>query len=257
MSFGFIGAGNMGSALAKGVCASSKDVVLFDIDAEKAKNVAAALGCKAGTREDALNCDYVFLGVKPQQIDELLAGITLDEKHRVFISMAAGVKIEKIKKYLDAPVIRIMPNTPVFLGAGMILYSPGEDVTEDEEYEFVSAMQACGLVQKMDEELIDAGCALSGCGPAYMYMFALGLAKGAQKCGIDEKSAMKLSAQTMLGAAKMLLEGTTDAETLIKNVCSPGGSTIEGVKVLEESKLYEICEKTVDAAYKKNKILGK
>ena len=256
MKFGFIGTGNMGSALAIGVSKTEKDILLFDVLKEKADALAQKIGAKSVGAQEVFDADFIFLGVKPHQIEELAKTLKISEKC-VLVSMAAGVKIEKIEAVCKNPIIRIMPNTPVSVGEGMILYSVNSLVKKEQEEAFLRAMSACGKVQKMQEELIDAGCALSGCGPAYMFMYALGLARGAQKCGIEEEASLKLAAQTMLGAAKLMLSSDKTAEELIKAVCSPGGSTIEGVGVFEKEGLYQMCEHAVNAAYEKNKILGK
>lgn len=256
MKFGFIGTGNMGSALALGVSKCEKDILLFDVMTEKADALAQKINAKSVSVQEVFEADFIFLGVKPHQIEELTKTLKISPSC-VLVSMAAGVKIEKIEAVCKNPIIRIMPNTPVSVGEGMILYSVNSLVTADQEEAFLRAMSACGRVQKMEEELIDAGCALSGCGPAYMFMFALGLARGAQKCGIEEEASLKLAAQTMLGAAKLMLSSDKTAEELIRAVCSPGGSTIEGVGVFEKEGLYDICADAVNAAYEKNKILGK
>ncbi len=256
MKFGFIGTGNMGSALAIGVSKTEKDILLYDIFEEKAQTLAEKINAKSVSVQEVFEADFIFLGVKPHQIEELTKTLKISPSC-VLVSMAAGVRIEKIEAVCKNPIIRIMPNTPVSVGEGMILYSVNSLVTHEQEEAFLRAMSACGKVQKMEEELIDAGCALSGCGPAYMFMYALGLARGAQKCGIEEEASLKLAAQTMLGAAKLMLASDKSAEELIRAVCSPGGSTIEGVGVLEAEGIYQMCEHTVKAAYEKNKILGK
>ena len=256
MKFGFIGTGNMGSALAIGVSKTEKDILLYDIFEEKAQTLAEKINAKSVSVQEVFEADFIFLGVKPHQIEELTKTLKISPSC-VLVSMAAGVKIEKIEAVCKNPIIRIMPNTPVAVGEGMILYSVNSLVTADQEEVFLRAMSACGKVQKMEEELIDAGCALSGCGPAYMFMYALGLARGAQKCGIEEEASLKLAAQTMLGAAKLMLSSDKTAEELISAVCSPGGSTIEGVLALEDGGMRGTVADAVIAAFEKTKLLGK
>ncbi len=262
MKYGFIGCGNMGGALALALSKTTKDILLSDIDPEKARNLAEKLGVKSGTNHEVVkNCERIFFGVKPQVMADMISGIKADlkDKNTVIITMAAGIKTESIEKEIGIklPIIRIMPNTPVMVESGMILYCTNGLVEDSTAKSFVNDMQFAGMLDEIDETLMDAGCSLSGCGPAFMYMFALSLAKGAEKCGIPKEKAIKYAAQTMLGSAQMLLKSGTDPETLIKNVCSPGGSTIEGVKSLESSNIYEMGEEAVKAAYKRNIELGK
>lgn len=262
--FGFIGTGNMGGALAKAVGKSTKDILLANKPAEISQALAEKIGCTAGTNEDvAKNCKYIFLGVKPQMMGEMLNSIADVLKSRtddfVLVTMAAGLSTDTIKNMAggDYKVIRIMPNTPVEVGLGEILYTKTLNTTDDELKVFLENMKAAGDLTEIPESLMDAGCSVSGCGPAFVYMFIKGIAQGGTQCGIDEKTALKLAAQTVLGSAKLLMGSDKGPDVLIKNVCSPGGSTIEGVKSLENDKLEEIVSEAIKASYKRNIELGK
>jgi pyrroline-5-carboxylate reductase len=261
--FGFIGAGNMGGALATAVSKSTKSVLIADFFADKAETLAEKLAVKSADNNTiAESCRYIFLGVKPQMMAEMLSSVSDTLSGRddlVLVTMAAGLKIETIRKMAgkDYKVIRIMPNTPVLVGEGEVLYCASENVSDDELRFFTDNMRFAGQLTRIDENLMDAGCSLSGCGPAFVYMFIKGLAKGGENCGIDPETALALAAQTVIGSAKLLTESKTDPDILIKNVCSPGGSTIEGVKSLESDGLEEIVQKAVNAAYKRNLELGK
>lgn len=261
--FGFIGTGNMGGALATAVSKSTKSVLLADFFAEKAQTLAEKLGVNTGDNKAiAESCKYIFLGVKPQMMADMLSSISEDLKARedvILVTMAAGLSIETIRRMAggDYKVIRIMPNTPVLVGEGEVLYSPSENLSADEVDFFTENMKFAGKLTKIDESLMDAGCSLSGCGPAFVYMFIKGLAQGGRDCGIDSKTALALAAQTVIGAAKLLSESGEDPDILIKNVCSPGGSTIEGVKSLESDELENVVDRAVKAAYKRNIELGK
>jgi len=173
------------------------------------------------------------------------------------VSMAAGVSIDAVKRFAggEYPVIRIMPNTPCMLGEGAVLYAT-EGVSEMQEKIFRLRLAGAGQFFKMDEKDIDAAGALSGCGPAYFYLFANGLAVGAEKLGIDRKTAVRLAAQTMLGAGKMLLQ-YEDPIDLKNKVCSPGGTTLAGVAALEEGSLEDVAASAVDAAYRRTLELKK
>ena len=260
MSYGFIGTGHMGGSLATALATVTKDLVLCDRAADKAAALAQTLGCRAGDAALAVANDYVFLGVKPNLVAEVLTSIKdeLQNGRHVIVSMAAGVTIALIEAVAGPlPVIRIMPNTPVALGKGVVLYAPNAEVTEAEVVRFAADMAACGLVVPIPESAMDAGCSLTGCGPAYMYQFANGMAKAAAALGIPAEHAVALAAQTMSGAAAMLMESGKEPETLIDEVCTPGGSTIEGAKVLRALDIDGICLKTLTAAFHRNQEMGK
>ena len=260
---GFIGAGNMGGALAKAAAKAEKvEIYLADKDEAKALSLAEKIGATAVTAESiAKACDIIFLGVKPNVVAAALSPIAdiISKRGATLVSMAAGVSIEKIEKCFNAPtpVIRIMPNTPAAVGEGMILYSRGRAVTDDKVSDFLSVMKAAGRLDLIDERLIDAGSALSGCGPAFVYMFIEALSDGAVECGLPRDKAMLYASATLSGAAKMVLESGTHPGALKDAVCSPGGSTIEGVHALEDGAFRATVINAVTAAFEKTKQLGK
>ena len=241
ITIGFIGCGNMGGALLRAVCKSvaPENVLAFDLDASKVNALVRECGVTVTDVETLLSkADYVVFGVKPQVLAETLvfAKDSLDkrEKKPVLISMAAGVSIDKICAAVgEYPVIRIMPNTPASVGEGVILWD-ARGTTADEESLFAQAFSAAGLLDRLDEKYIDAASALSGCGPAFVCLFAEALADGAVACGLPRKNADLYAAQTLLGTAKLILESGKHPGVLKDAVCSPGGTTIEGVRVLEE-----------------------
>ncbi|MBR2442089.1 MAG: pyrroline-5-carboxylate reductase [Clostridia bacterium] len=260
--FGFIGCGNMGGALAS-ACLKSvkpKKIAVCDYDEQKVNNFKA-LGAKGATAQEiAANARFIVLGVKPQVMESALSPIAQALQQRtdaVIITMGAGVSISAIRSFIgaDLPVIRIMPNTPALVGEAMILYSV-EGVDEREEKAFLKGFAMAGKFDKIPESEIDAASALSGCGPAFVYAFARGLVKGACKSGVPEDKAFAYTAQTLIGAAKML-SAYGDPDTLIKNVCSPGGTTIEGIKALEKADFDNITASAVTAAYKRTLELKK
>jgi pyrroline-5-carboxylate reductase len=261
MKYGFIGCGNMGSALLKALCLSTKDIIVSDHLPEKAEALSREFNVKSGTNSDVvLNAERVFLAVKPQMLDIVLNSLKkeFDEKKPLIISMAAGVRIEKIQGILgeNYPVIRIMPNTPVSVGKGLIMYDH-KNVQENDVNDFVYDMRGAGILDKTEERLIDAGTAVSGCGPAYMYMFIEALADGGVAAGLPREKAILYAAATMEGAARLLLESGKHPGELKDAVCSPGGSTIMGVKALEENGLRSSAMLAVQKAYERNKELGK
>ena len=265
-SAGFIGSGNMGGALAIAVCKKidPAGVVLTDYDFEKAKAVAGICGCVAADTETvAKESEYLFLGVKPQVLDGVLrqlAPMLAVRKDRVvLVSMAAGVSIAHIQEVLgdNYPIIRIMPNMPVTVGKGMILYATNADVTEQEKQQFTAMMGGAGSLDQLEEKLIDAGSAVSGCGPAFAYLFVEALADGGVECGLPRGKALQYAAQTLLGAAEMVLATGKHPGELKDAVCSPGGTTIAGVHALEEGGFRSAAMDAVCVAYRRTKELSK
>lgn len=264
--FGFIGTGNMGGALAR-ACAQTvfnEKLLLSDGYAPVAEKLAAELGCQAvEVKEVAEKAGFIFLGVKPQVMPEMLAGIAPVLASRkdsfVLVSMAAGLSIEKIRAMAGGnyPVIRIMPNIPVKVGSGMILYDVTDNVTKEAENAFISALSAAGLVDRLPEKLIDAGSAVSGCGPAFVALFAEALADGGVQCGLPRDKALRYALQTIAGTAEYLLE-TGDHPAVLKDaVCSPGGTTIAGVHAMELGGFRAAASEAVISAYEKTLELGK
>lgn len=266
MKIAFIGCGNMGGALATAVSKSqvAKQVLLCDKNVENAKKLATSLGAVyADSKTVCEQSDYLFLGVKPQflasLIEEISPFIKKREQKPVIITMLAGVKIEKIKNYLgnDVKVIRIMPNTPVGVQEGMVLYTKSEDVTTDNLNDFLSFMQKAGKLDMLDEEFFDAGSALSGCGPAFVYLFIDALTEGGINCGLTKEQAQTYAKQTLLGASKLATVSSKTPNELKIDVCSPGGSTIEGVKILEDGAFKSAVVSAVKASFERTKELGK
>lgn len=260
MKIGFLGCGSMGGAIARAVSQVTKDIVLTDRSG-RGKALADQLGVAYGrAQEIARDCDWIFLAVKPQMMEAALSPIreSLQEKKPLLVTMAAGLSMGKIETMAggDLPVIRMMPNTPAMVGAGMTQYCCNSLVTEENERHFLSLMAHTGHVDKLEEGLIDAASALSGCGPAYMYLFLEGLADGAVACGIPRAKAYEYAAATMEGAAKLMLTTGQHPGQLKDAVCSPGGSTIQGVRVLEEKGLRAAAMDCVIAAFEKSRKLG-
>ena len=260
MKYGFIGCGNMGGALARALTKNTRDVIIADQYGD-VEALAAQMGCNHGTNEDAASADRVFLAVKPNVVADVLKSLqpVLAQKKPMLISMCAGVSIAQLEGWAgtELPIIRIMPNTPAAVGKGMILYCTNALVREDALSDFLKDMDQAGLFDRLDEKLIDAGSALSGCGPAFMYLFLEALADGAVACGLPRAKAYTYAAATMAGAAEMVLSSGIHPGALKDAVCSPGGSTIAGVKALEEHAFRGAVMDCVAAAYEKTLDLGK
>lgn len=263
MKYGFIGCGNMGGAIARAVCSAvgGGNVLLANKTRSKAEALAENLGCGIGENSDAAACDFVFLGVKPQMMEDMLLGIRpvlASNPNAVLVSMAAGLTTQRIREMAGGayPVIRIMPNTPAAIGQGMIQYCC-LDVEPIKEQAFLTAMAPAGRLDALDEHLIDAASAVSGCGPAFACMFLEALADGGVACGLPRTKAMEYAAQMLLGTAKLVLESGSHPGELKDAVCSPGGSTIQGVLTLEQQGLRNAAASAVIAAWEKNQSLGK
>ena len=258
---GFIGCGNMGGALARAVAKNvpGERIALCDLCTEKVNALAAELGAKATDLQTlAKECRFVVLGVKPQMLGDTVKVISpLLHEGQVVVCMAAGVSIDTLQLYLGKamPIIRIMPNTPASLGEGVILYVPCGTAAE-EDAAFLSHFAAAGVIDKIEESRIDAASALSGCGPAFVYMFAEAMADGAVECGIPRDKAIAYAARTLCGAARMIEEFGSPA-SLKDAVCSAGGSTIAGVHALEKGGMRGAVMDAVNAAYHRTVELGK
>jgi len=255
----------MGGALIKAAAKSidKNDIYVYDRAKEKADALGASLGVVSCDEEKVIKeAKYIFLGVKPQVLECAIGEIKDTLKARkdrfIIVSMAAGVKISKITAFFgfELPVIRIMPNTPVSVGEGMILYDANDLVTDAEKKEFSEILKRAGKLDNLPEALIDAGCALSGCGPAFVDLFIEALSDAGVKCGLPRDKALLYAAQTLLGSSKLAIETGAHPAVLKDAVCSPGGSTIAGVHALEENGFRGACMDAVCAAFERTKELG-
>lgn len=259
LNIGFIGCGNMGSALARAVKASGKadEIFVFDFDKSKTEFLTKEIGAiVADSKEICENSKYVFIGVKPQVIADCFNEIKdYFNDDTVIVSMAAGVEIADIVKMSNhSKVIRIMPNLPVSVGRGVVLAS-SNDIDETEKNTFKEIMSESGVFDWLDEKYIDSAGAVSGCGPAYAYIFTQALADGAVLCGLPRDKALLYAAGMLSGAAEMVLKSEKHPEKLKDDVCSPGGTTIAGVKALEDGGFRSAVINSVVSAYKKTKEL--
>lgn len=266
LTAGFIGCGNMGGALASAAAKAigGKNIFLSDFIEEKAERLAEELFAnKSDNKTIAENCKYIFLGVKPQVIFDTIKEIAPTLKRRkdryIVVSMAAGISIEAIEKAFgfNAPVIRIMPNTPAQVGKGVILYSCDDEISVKEREEFEEIFSKAGITDRISEHLIDAASAVSGCGPAFVYLFIEALADGGVLCGLPREKALSYAAETVKGAAEMVIKSGKHPGELKDNVCSPGGTTIEGVKALEMGAFRATTVNAVSKAYDKTLRLKK
>ncbi len=239
MKIGIIGAGNMASAITKGLLAAgtpSHDIFVSDISAEKLKDVAA-LGVRTGTNEEAAAFgEAVILAIKPNIYEKALPSLAEILCGKLVISIAAGNTIAFVSSLLPgARVVRLMPNTPALVGEGMTAISYAAPATKEDADAVEKLFSVLGKCIQVPESLMDAVVAVSGSGPAYAYMLIDAMANGGVLMGLSKKDALLLAAQTVYGAAKMVLETGEHPMVLCDNVCSPGGTTIAAVDALEKS----------------------
>ena len=261
MKNGFIGCGNMGGSIDRALSRNTKDIAVTDRSG-KAKTLASELGITySDNAAIAAQCDRIFLAVKPHMMKDMLLPLreTLARRKPLLITMAAGLEMEKIEEFAGVrlPVIRIMPNTPTSVGKGVIPYCANDLVDGEVLRDWLKDMDQCGLLDPLEERLMDAASALSGSGPAYLYLMLEAMADGAVACGLPRAKAMDYAAMTMAGAAEIYLSTHQHPGALKDAVCSPGGSTIAGIRVLEERGFRGAAMDCVCAAFEKNKELGK
>lgn len=261
---GCIGIGAMGSALMKAVIRKNgpENVFVSDSDIEKARVFAGDFGCTAlaSNVETARSASFLFLAVKPQFIPSVLNEInSVMDPSTVIVSMAAGVRIEQIRKHLDGHplIVRIMPNMPAACGCGMIAVSPDSPVSAAQTDKLRSLLTEAGRTEITPESLMDAVTAVSGSGPAFGFIFVEAMADAAVQLGIPRQQAVEYAAQTLKGAAAMVLETGKHPAELKDSVCSPAGTTIAGVSALEASGFRSSVIKAVTAAAFRSSEMGK
>ena len=243
MKLGIIGAGNMASAIIggivkKGIIPANEIICSSPVEAEREKAADAfGINVTASNIEVVKKSEVILLAVKPQVIPVVVEEIKEDtDDAQLIISIVAGKTIKWFNEAFGRKmkIVRTMPNTPALVGMGAFSLDSGNDLT-DEEKEFAQRLfESLGIVEWMPENLIDTACGLAGAGPAYIYLVIEALADGGVAEGLPRKTAQNLAAQTVMGAAKMVLETGQHPGFLKDQVCSPGGNTIVGIKTLEE-----------------------
>ena len=262
MKIGCIGTGAMGGAIMRAVCKKYdvKQIKVTDKNAAMGKAFAKETGSEfVKSNKDVLDCDYIFLAVKPQFLgdvfDEIAGKIPASA---VVISMAAGVKIEKLQAWApNARFIRMMPNVPAQIGQGMTAITYGANIKETEAKTAIEILSTAGRVEVVPEKLMDCVTAVSGSGPAFVFMFIEAMADAAVRCGMPRSQAYTYAAQTVYGSAGMVLESGKHPAVLKDMVCSPAGTTIEGVAALEKNNFRNAVIEAVTAACERSTALGK
>jgi len=265
LTIGFLGAGKMATALARGLVraklAGPAQIFASDPISAAREAFAKETGGKSAVSnlEVVKSTKVIFLSVKPDQTAAVLGDVRENfSADHLLISIAAGVPIAKLEAALPAGarVIRVMPNTPALVGESASAYALGKSATAADGELAQKLFSAVGVAMQVKEALLDAVTGLSGSGPAYVYQFIEALSDGGVAAGLPRDVATKLAAQTVLGAAKMVLETGMHPGALKDQVTSPGGTTIEGIHELEKGKLRGTVMSAVRAATDKSKKLG-
>ena len=263
MKLGFIGSGNMGKAIIGGVVKSglyaAEDIIVSELSETAREAVAKSLGVNTTyNNKSAAQADILFLCVKPNVIysviDEIKGAV---EKETVVVSIAAGQSIEKIETAFGKTIklVRVMPNTPALVGEGMAALSPNANVEKNELDRVAAVFNAIGKAEVVPEKLMDAVTAVSGSSPAYVFMFIEAMADAAVQGGMPRAQAYTFAAQAVLGSAKMVLETGLHPGVLKDQVCSPAGTTIDAVAVLEEKGMRSAVIEAMKACIEKSKSL--
>ncbi len=263
---GFIGGGNMGTALIKGVLKAGllepSNILVSDISEERLEFLAGEYGVQTfNSNKDVVdNSDVIILAVKPQVMSAVLEGIKgeVGDAH-LLISIMAGVKLATISSVLgkEVPMIRVMPNTPALVLEGASAIACGSKATEEHRDLALSIFSAVGEVVEVEEKLIDAVTGLSGSGPAYILLVIEALTDGGVMAGLPRPVASKLAVQTTLGAAKLMAETGLHSASLKDQITSPGGTTIYGLEVLESGGVRGLLIQAVQTAARRSAELGK
>lgn len=266
-NIGFVGAGNMAQAIIGGLIKTGTSVdqlYIYEPNEALARQLAANPGIQVMSASVELleYCDVIVLAVKPQIMQQALAGFrgAAPKSEAFFISVAAGLPIALMQKWLRAahPIVRVMPNTPALVGAGVSGLFASDEVNEAQRQQAESILRAVGSVIWVDEEaLIDSVTAVSGSGPAYFFYFIEALEKAALQNGLNAEQAKILSLETAFGAAKLALESDVDAATLRERVTSPGGTTEAALKTFADLKISEGIAEAVAAAAARARKLAK
>ncbi|MGA2781586.1 MAG: pyrroline-5-carboxylate reductase [Smithella sp.] len=260
-----IGGGKMGSIIAQGLIAHkiipAKDIIVTDIDAARLDFLHSSLKVKVSHNNEkaAKSVDIIILAVKPQNMAETLKEISSAiDKSKVVISIAAGITTNFIEKSLTkgTRVVRVMPNTPALIGEGAAAVAKGRCAKSTDVKLTRAIFNAVGISVEIGEKLMDAVTGLSGSGPAYCFLIIEALIDAGEQMGLPRDLAAKLAMQTMLGAARLCLQSDKHPAQLREMVTSPGGTTVAGLKALEEGKIRATIISAVEAATRRSKELA-
>lgn len=262
---GFVGAGVMAEALARGMFradAASPSSVYASDPSEERRRIFAGMILRANVLQNNLRlveaCRVIVLSVKPNIVPDVAREIrTALSRDHLVVSVAAGVTLARLRGLLQTDrLVRIMPNTPALVGQAASAYCPAAGATAEDAALVEEMLRSVGLCVRVEESLMDAVTGLSGSGPAYVYLAVEALAEGGVREGLSRDTALRLAAQTVLGAAKMVIETGKDPARLREEVTTPGGTTEEGLAVLEEANFRRALVEAVAAAAERSRRMG-
>lgn len=262
---GFIGAGNMATAIINGMLSNkvvnASDVYVFDLDKQKLE-IMSSQGINACQNANAVveSCHFVVLAVKPQNYQEVLQGISSSvTDNTVIVSIAAGISIDYVVSTVGkkCPCVRVMPNTPLLLGCGATALCPSDNITEEDFCVVKNMFATSGVCQVLPESQMNTIISVNGSSPAYVYLFAKAMCDYATEQGISADVAMDLICATLKGSAEMLMQSGDTPDELIKKVSSPGGTTIAALNVLDEGSFYQNIKDAMQACTKRAEELGR
>lgn len=262
MKVGIIGGGNLGSSLVKGFLKSGllspEEILVSDADRQKLQELAKLfVDITPDNRKVVKDCKVVFIAVKPDMVEQVLKGVEDLSEGKLFISVAAGVSTKFIEARTKARVIRTMPNICGSVVEMASAFSLGSRATKKDEKIVEYMLSKLGTTFKVDEDLMSAVTGLSGSGPAFFYFLIKAVRDAGVELGVPDEVALKLAAQTAKGASEIVLKSDEDIDDLIRRVCTPKGTTIEGIKILEDRKIAKAIRDAVKAAAKRAKELSR
>lgn len=263
MKLGFIGAGNMGEAYIVALH-SDNNIFFYEVNNDRAKYIQENYKTVRCEKIEELieMSDFIIIAVKPQIVENVLFKISnkCNIENKVFISIAAGIKIEKMEKMLgeSCKIVRVMPNTPALINKGISAVAYNDNISDNEEKNSIKkVLESTGKIIEIDEKYMDIVTAVSGSGPAYVFLLINSLAEGGVKLGLPKQVALELAVETFIGSAEMIKKTGRHPEDLKDMVTSPGGTTAAGLAVMEELGVRSAMIKTVEAAFNRAEKLGK
>lgn len=268
MNYGFIGAGNMAGAIIKGMTIGTKSYQgsqIFVTSKKGHSSTSLAQLCDVHACNTSIevvkNSDVLILAVKPNVLSELLPSLkeAITQKHCLIISIAAGKTLSYLETLLEknTPIVRVMPNINAKVGASTSGYCANEATTKEQKEIVQALFETIGSVIEIEEKHFGIFSAIAGAAPAFAYLYIDALSRAALKAGMSKKQSLEITAQTVLGSAKMVLESQEHPWALIDQVCSPGGTTIEGICSLESNGFENTIIQAVDAVIAKDNFIGR
>ncbi len=261
LKLGFIGTGNMARALIKSMVSEDAQIISSDKSEEKLQKAKQEFHLKTtkNNKEVVKSSEIIFLCAKPKDFTEILEEIKDEASSKIIVSIAAGIKIDFIETILgeNKKIVRVIPNLNCVVGEMAAAYSCNKNISSREKGIIKNLLDKAGLALETEEKNMDAVTALSGSGPAFVSFILKAFASAGEQQGLSKETSYKLALRTFFGTSKLLKDTNERPEDLIARVSSPGGTTIAGLTILENSKIKNIISKTIESAARRSKELGK